>query len=176
MKPSFVANHDQIRPQLMNLNNDRLSQYISILKVVDESSGHCHKLDIQNKIFNETSQAYQFNLCVRKIDGVGQLRALTPGCQYRGFLMIDRSMFHMMHFAVDNANKSYLFPKLTNYNIAIQEDLDVEDDASQFPKVLTSKQKMLIKRILNVKRGELTPPVSKLTYKIIPFTNLNYNC
>jgi hypothetical protein len=138
----------------MNLNNPRLTQYINVVKLVDNES--VFKLEVQNKAFKETKDAYQFNMNVRS-----QGTRLENKTSYRCWLLIDRSMFYMMHFAIDNVNKFFLFPKLDAYNIDIQENLDLNLGGDEgFPLDLTKKQKQLIRRILSVKTGEFTPPVS----------------
>ena len=140
----------------MNLNNPRLTQYINVVKLVDANTKDMFKLEVQNKTFKETKAAYQFDMNVKSHGPSLKIKK-----SYQCWLLIDRSMFNMMHFAVDNANKFFLFPKLETYNIDIQENLDLNLGGDEgFPADLTTKQKRLIRRILSVKTGEFTPPVS----------------
>ena len=141
------------KPDYMtNLNDLRLAQYISLVKV--KCGQNEFKLEIARKIFSETLNSYEIDLTVR-----GEIQ-FENDTMMKGVLLIDKSMFNMMHFAIDHVNKFFLFPKLANYNIEIQEDLDIADDEKKIPKEFNSKQKKIIKRILNVKTAELTPPVT----------------
>jgi len=145
----------------MNLNNPRLTQYINIVKLADLEKNNILKLEIKKKIFKQTNTEYIFDINVTTDD-----LSLEINKFYQSWLLIDRSMFNMMHFAVDNANKCFLFPKLETYNIDIQENLDLNLGGDKgFPTDLTKKQKILIKRIVSVKTGELTPPVIFLNFK-----------
>ena len=138
--------------QLHYLNDSRISLYINLVRLISVENKEI-KLGIIQKKFQETEQNFQFDLIVNFL---GQN---LDQKSYKAFLMVDRSMFNMMHYAVDNANKIFLFPKVQNYNIEIQEDLDITQDEKDFPAELTPKQKAIIKRILSVKTDQLTPPM-----------------
>ena len=76
-------------------------------------------------------------------------------------LLIDRSMFYLMHYAVDNTNKSILFPpRIDNCNLNIEESVDLYDGKYKYDKHITLEQKTIIERIIKEKTGLLVPPVS----------------
>ena len=136
---------------MTNLNDLRLAQYISLVKV--RYGQNEFKLEIKKKIFLQSLNFYEIDLTAK-----GDVK-IENDIMMKAVLLIDKSMFNMMHFAIDHVNKFFLFPKLANYNIDIQEGLDIADDENTIPKEFKSRQKKIIKRILNVKTSELTPPV-----------------
>jgi hypothetical protein len=164
----FQVAHTNQRVQLMNLSNSRLSQYINLVRILIPSHNTAIKLEILSKNMIISNDLFQFSLNVKSNE------KMCDASNIKAYLMIDRSMFNLMHFAVDNANKCFLFPKIKNYNIQIQEDLDVSDDIKYFPKELTPNQKSLIKRILSIKTGQLTPPVNSLYYNSMINHILNF--
>ncbi len=140
------------------INDIRFAQYINLVRIKRTDSEEI-TLKILNKIFDETTDSYKINLLAISLDDQLSKHQNNDHLNNKAYLLIDRSMFNMMHFAVDHANKSFLFPKLINYNLQIQEDLDINDNEKKFSKELNAKQIKLIKRILSIKTGQLTPPV-----------------
>lgn len=158
----------------------RLIEYINIIRVellkdCNNNDQNENKVDFLIKekyfadsLFNETYKIYVIvevknekyfnmmkNLCITANQNANSFKCT---------LMIDRSMFYVMHYAVDNANKSILFPpRLDCANTNIEESLNVFDGDYKFVKEITNEQKQVILRILKEKSGVLAPPVSKCT-------------
>jgi hypothetical protein len=156
----------QNAPDYQFHNNSALMQYVKILRikydgkefdsVIWQTSFDAHHagnrlsvvIDTENKLNKANKRHYE---------ALKSTNAADIECT----LLLNRSIFYLMHYAVDNANKSILFPpRIERANLSIEESLDFSLDDLKFNESVTNEQKTIIERILKEKSGSIVLPVS----------------
>ena len=146
----------------------RLVEYINIVQIKIGKDETEFEFPIVEKYFADSYYNSEYSLYVmvkiedsKCIDYFKQMRENNANLDIKCKLLIDRSMFYLMHYAVDNTNKSILFPpRIDNCNLNIEESIDIKDGKYKYKKHITLEQKTIIERILKEKTGLLVPPVS----------------
>ena len=138
--------------------DQHLVDYINVVRIELEDKSIDFSIHQKCFIDVELKDGSQISIVIRTTNhcNILQKLSLAKSC-IKCTLIVDRSMFYAMHYAIDYANKSFLFPpRIDCSNTIIEEALDGELD---FPNGITPEQAQIIKRILKHKNGILAPPM-----------------
>ena len=144
-------------------NDKNLIDYVNIIRIEMNDSDDTIDLPIHEKMFSDIKleEEKEINVIVKAFTNQPEyeklLKLSLTNSTTKSRLVIDRSMFYSMHFAVDNANKTFLFPpRIECSNTKIEEALDSD---YKFVKQITPEQRQIILRILKIKSGLIALPM-----------------